>query len=41
MAAAFGMDAVLARVETLHSKAKPLVARGWLAEVAPGHRRGG
>jgi hypothetical protein len=36
MAAAFGMDVVPARVEALRSKAKRLVARGWLAEVAPG-----
>ncbi|MGW1913228.1 hypothetical protein ACWCQS_21450 [Streptomyces sp. NPDC002076] len=36
MAAAFGMDVVLARVEALRSKAKRLVARGWLAELAPG-----
>ncbi len=36
MAAGFGMDVVPARVETLRSKAKRLVARGWLAEPAPG-----
>lgn len=36
MAAAFGMDVVLAQVEALRSKAKRLVARGWLAEPAPG-----
>ncbi|MFD5491749.1 hypothetical protein ACFWH4_02110 [Streptomyces sp. NPDC127091] len=36
MAAAFGMDVVPARVEALRSKAKRLVARGWLTEVAPG-----
>ncbi|MEU4154237.1 hypothetical protein [Streptomyces sp. NPDC026659] len=36
MAAAFGMDVVPARVEALRSKAKRLVARGWLAETAPG-----
>ncbi|MFI7301352.1 hypothetical protein [Streptomyces sp. NPDC050121] len=36
MAAAFGMDVVLARVEALRSKAKRLVARGWLAEPAAG-----
>jgi hypothetical protein len=36
MAAAFGMDVVPARVEALRSKAKRLVARGWLAEPAPG-----
>jgi hypothetical protein len=36
MAALFGMDVVPARVEALRSKAKRLVARGWLAEPAPG-----
>lgn len=36
MAAAFGMEMVPARVEALRSKAKRLVARGWLAEPAPG-----
>jgi hypothetical protein len=36
MAAAFGMDVVPTRVEALRSKAKRLVARGWLAESAPG-----
>jgi hypothetical protein len=36
MAAMFGMDVVPARVEALRSKAKRLVARGWLAEPAPG-----
>ncbi|TJZ91346.1 hypothetical protein [Actinacidiphila oryziradicis] len=36
MAAAFGMDVVPARVEALRSKAKRLVARGWLSEPAPG-----
>jgi hypothetical protein len=36
MAAQFGMDVVPARVEALRSKAKRLVARGWLAESAPG-----
>jgi hypothetical protein len=36
MAAAFGMEVVLARVEALRSKAKRLVARGWPAEPAPG-----
>ncbi|WP_369166381.1 hypothetical protein AB5J49_00040 [Streptomyces sp. R28] len=36
MAALFGMDVVPARVEALRSKAKRLVARGWLAESAPG-----
>jgi hypothetical protein len=36
MAASFGMDVVPARVEALRSKAKRLVARGWLAEPSPG-----
>lgn len=36
MAAVFGMDVVPARVEALRSKAKRLVARGWLAERQPG-----
>lgn len=36
MAAAFGMEVVPARVEALRSKAKRLLARGWLAEPAPG-----
>jgi hypothetical protein len=36
MAAAFGMEVVPSRVEALRSKAKRLVARGWLAEPAPG-----
>lgn len=36
MAGLFGMDAVPAKVEALRSKAKRLVARGWLAEPAPG-----
>ncbi|MFJ6121426.1 hypothetical protein BX257_8973 [Streptomyces sp. 3212.3] len=36
MAAAFGMDVVPARVEALRSKAKRLVARGWLAEPGAG-----
>jgi hypothetical protein len=36
MAAEFGMDVVPARVEALRSKAKRLVARGWLAEPASG-----
>ncbi|MDQ0946264.1 hypothetical protein QFZ24_000187 [Streptomyces phaeochromogenes] len=35
MAADFGMDVVPARVEAVRSKAKRLVARGWLAEPAP------
>ncbi|KOU77137.1 hypothetical protein ADK57_03380 [Streptomyces sp. MMG1533] len=34
--AVFGMDVVPARVEALRSKAKRLVARGWLAEQQPG-----
>ncbi|MFE9637370.1 hypothetical protein [Streptomyces sp. NPDC006463] len=36
MAVMFGLDAVPAKVEALRSKAKRLVARGWLAEPAPG-----
>lgn len=36
MTASFGMDVVPARVEALRSKPKRLVARGWLAEPAPG-----
>ncbi|SCD49482.1 hypothetical protein GA0115257_108838 [Streptomyces sp. LcepLS] len=32
----FGMDVVPARVEAPRSKAKRLVARGWLAEQQPG-----
>ncbi|MFD9053180.1 hypothetical protein [Streptomyces zaomyceticus] len=36
MASAFGMDVVPAKVEALRSKAKRLVARGWLAEPTPG-----
>ncbi|MEU9954005.1 hypothetical protein [Streptomyces sp. NPDC047939] len=36
MASAFGLDVVPAKVEGLRSKAKRLVARGWLAEPAPG-----
>ncbi|GAA3352705.1 hypothetical protein GCM10017744_002810 [Streptomyces antimycoticus] len=36
MAALFGMEVVPARVEALRSKAKRLVACGWLAEDAPG-----
>ncbi|WP_086829121.1 hypothetical protein [Streptomyces sp. NRRL B-24572] len=36
MAVSFGMDVVPARVEALRAKAKRLVARGWLAEPAPG-----
>ncbi|MFD7628966.1 hypothetical protein ACFV7Q_23535 [Streptomyces sp. NPDC059851] len=36
MAVLFGLDAVPSKVEALRSKAKRLVARGWLAEPAPG-----
>lgn len=36
MAALFGLDAVPAKVEALRSKAKRLVARGWLAEPQSG-----
>ncbi|MER5917647.1 hypothetical protein ABT124_46910 [Streptomyces sp. NPDC001982] len=36
LAAAFGMEVVPARVRALRSKVKRLVARGWLAEPAPG-----
>ncbi|UYM23176.1 hypothetical protein NQP46_03425 [Streptomyces albus] len=36
MAVSFGLDAVPSKVEALRSKAKRLVARGWLAEPAPG-----
>lgn len=36
MASSFGLDVVPAKVERLRSKAKRLVARGWLAEPAPG-----
>jgi hypothetical protein len=36
MAVLFGMDVVPTRVEALRSKAKRLVARGWLAEQQPG-----
>jgi hypothetical protein len=36
MVATFGMDVVPARVEALRSKAKRLVAHGWLAEPAAG-----
>ncbi|MGW1626287.1 hypothetical protein [Streptomyces sp. NPDC002172] len=36
MAGVFSMDVVPARVEALRSKAKRLVARGWLAEQQPG-----
>ncbi|MFJ8159226.1 hypothetical protein [Streptomyces sp. NPDC094468] len=36
LAAMFGLDAVPAKVEALRSKAKRLVARGWLAERQPG-----
>lgn len=36
LAVLFGLDAVPAKVEALRSKAKRLVARGWLAERQPG-----
>jgi hypothetical protein len=36
LAVLFDLDAVPAKVEALRSKAKRLVARGWLAEPAPG-----
>ncbi|WP_369185389.1 hypothetical protein [Streptomyces sp. Y1] len=36
LAAAFGLEVAPAKVEALRSKAKRLVARGWLAEAAPG-----
>ncbi|MEV7394088.1 hypothetical protein [Streptomyces sp. NPDC091215] len=36
MAVLFGLDAVPAKVEALRSKAKRLVARGWLSERQPG-----
>ncbi|KUM68206.1 hypothetical protein [Streptomyces curacoi] len=36
LTALFGVEVVPARVEALRSKAKRLVARGWLAEPAPG-----
>lgn len=36
LAVMFGMEVVSARVEALRSKAKRPVARGWLAEPAPG-----
>ncbi|MFB7512939.1 hypothetical protein [Streptomyces sp. NPDC056144] len=36
MAGCFGLDPVPAKIEALRSKAKRLVARGWLAEPAPG-----
>ncbi|MDQ0771540.1 hypothetical protein QF026_000006 [Streptomyces aurantiacus] len=36
LAVLFGLDAVPSRVEALRSKAKRMVARGWLAEPAPG-----
>lgn len=36
MAVLFGLDAVPSKVEALRSKAKRLVARGWLAERQPG-----
>lgn len=39
MAALFGTDLVPERVEALRSKAKRLVARGWLTGPAPGRFR--
>ncbi|MGK5546698.1 hypothetical protein ACSNOH_18495 [Streptomyces sp. URMC 127] len=36
MVACFGLDPVPGKVEALRSKAKRLVARGWLVESAPG-----
>ncbi|MFF1300249.1 MULTISPECIES: hypothetical protein [unclassified Streptomyces] len=36
MAVALGLDAVPTKAEALRSKAKRLVARGWLAERQPG-----
>ncbi|MGA6160998.1 hypothetical protein ACPEIC_47770 [Stenotrophomonas sp. NPDC087984] len=36
LAVMFGLDAVPAKVEALRSKAKRLVAQGWLAERQPG-----
>ncbi|MFG2557015.1 hypothetical protein [Streptomyces sp. NPDC048581] len=36
LAVMFGLDALPAKVEALRSKAKRLVARGWLAERQPG-----
>nr|WP_242331736.1 hypothetical protein [Streptomyces formicae] len=36
LAVMFGLDAVPAKVEALRSKAKRLVARGWLTERPPG-----
>jgi len=36
MAEAFGLQPVPAKVEALRSKAKRLVARGWLSEPEPG-----
>jgi hypothetical protein len=36
MAAEFGMEVAPTRVDALRSKAKRLVARGWLAEPAQG-----
>lgn len=36
MAGCFGLDPVPAKIEALRSKAKRLVARGWLTEPAPG-----
>ncbi|EST18749.1 hypothetical protein M878_44450 [Streptomyces roseochromogenus subsp. oscitans DS 12.976] len=36
LAVALGLEAVPAKVEGVRSKAKRLVARGWLAEERPG-----
>ncbi|MFB7651479.1 MULTISPECIES: hypothetical protein [unclassified Streptomyces] len=36
LAVALGLDTVPAKVEGVRSKAKRLVARGWLAEERPG-----
>ncbi|MFJ1758656.1 hypothetical protein, partial [Kitasatospora sp. NPDC088134] len=36
LAVALGLEAVPAKVEGVRSKAKRLVARGWLAEARPG-----
>ncbi|MFF7987189.1 hypothetical protein ACFZDK_50345 [Streptomyces sp. NPDC007901] len=36
LAVAVGLDSVPAKVEGVRSKAKRLVARGWLAEERPG-----
>jgi hypothetical protein len=36
LAAGLGLDVTAAKVEALRSKLKRLVARGWIAEIAPG-----